>query len=183
MVRCFIAIDTVTEKLKYNVIQVQQLIKKYNIKASLQNPDTLHITLKFLGEIPEIKVKYIEEALNKIDFQKFKIIARGLGGFPSLRKPRVIFINVEKNVQIQKLYQMVETLMQKLGFPRETREFKPHITIARVKSPSRFINDLYSSLLSININEEVLVESVKLKKSILTYKGAIYEDLVVVKLK
>ncbi len=182
MIRCFIAIETSSNKLKAVAQNIRSILQEYNVRASFQDPDSLHITLKFLGEITEVKVEKVKNALSKISHEKFKIVASGVNGFPNLGRPRVIFIDVKDCLSLKILHKKVENLMLLLNFPAERREFKPHITVARVKSFSRLPNQVYNKLLGMQFEETIVIDSVKLKKSTLTPRGAIYEDLHVVKL-
>ena len=177
--RCFIAVDTVTPRLVSVANQVKELLASYRVRASYQNPNTLHITIKFLGEISEGMLDDIIEVLKQIHIRKFSISVRGLGGFPNLRAPRVIFFNVVETKELTELFRFIEGELVKLGFPREVREFKPHITIARVKSRLGFTTKLYESLKNIDIREEILIGDVKLKESILYPHGAVYRDIFV----
>ena len=177
MVRSFIAVDTVTEKLKSIASTVHNILIKDNVRVSLQDPNTLHITIKFLGEVSEERIEVIKKLLNKIACKKFTITAYRINAFPDLRRPRVIFIEVKDSPQLTEWHRSVEALMTSIGFPRETKAFKPHITVARVKSPSRYTTSTYLKLANIEFEEHILVDSLKLKKSTLTSRGAIYEDL------
>jgi len=177
--RCFIAVDTVTPRLVNVANQIKELLVSHRVKASYQNPNTLHITIKFLGEIPDNMLDDIVEVLKRIHIRKFSINIRGLGGFPNLRAPRVLFFNVIETNELNELFRFIERELVKLGFPRETREFKPHITIARIKSRLGFTTKLYESLKNIDIREEILIGDIKLKESILYPHGAVYRDIFV----
>ncbi len=99
--------------------------------ARLQNA---HVTLKFIGEKPESEVERIKAALREIPGRApFEIIFRGLGFFPNERRPRVFWAGMEGRDHLAALAADVERQLAPLGIPREDREFRPHITLARIE--------------------------------------------------
>ncbi len=99
----------------------------------------LHLTLKFLGQIPSEKVPAITGALDPIAVRErlFKVTLKGVGAFPSLRNPRVVWVGLEGDNRLARLQSYVEDAITRLGFESETRPFKPHLTLGRVRSPRR----------------------------------------------
>ncbi|HSL92417.1 MAG TPA: RNA 2',3'-cyclic phosphodiesterase [Candidatus Limnocylindrales bacterium] len=96
----------------------------------------LHLTLKFLGEIPSGRIEEIGALLRAAasDVPVFELSVEGAGGFPSLRAPRVLWIGIrEPLVLVGKLQENMETMLSGAGFPREGRPFHPHITVGRVQ--------------------------------------------------
>jgi 2'-5' RNA ligase len=183
MVRCFIAIDTSTSSLAYHAKRIQDAFKENNIRASFQNPHTLHITMKFLGEVDEGRIEEIKVLLNKITGEPFRIRVSGVGAFPNLRRPRVIFFAIDKSDPLLDIHRQIEDLMSKIGFPREIRSFKPHITLMRVKFPRSLSSKLHNFLFRYDFQESIDITDVRLKRSTLTPSGAIYDDLHVVPLR
>jgi 2'-5' RNA ligase len=99
----------------------------------------MHLTLKFLGEIKEEKVPEIESILDRAvrNHQPFSLKIKGTGYFPLKKKiPRVLWTGVEADETLFSLQQRLESELEKVGFPREKREFHPHLTLGRVKVPS-----------------------------------------------
>jgi 2'-5' RNA ligase len=95
----------------------------------------LHVTLRFLGDRPvplvdELSVR-LADAVRSLP--AFDVALCGLGAFPSLRKPRVLWIGVEANVALAALYQKVDDACASLGVTREARAFHPHVTVGRVR--------------------------------------------------
>jgi 2'-5' RNA ligase len=145
----------------------------------LVEPQNIHITLRFLGEIRQELVQEIIEQMKEIRFSAFKAEFRGLGVFPSLNRPRVVWIGIEQGAE--KLAGIFETLEQRLRTLRvepDRRGFTPHLTIARVRSGrnrdelARLVSEMQDKEFgSINVN------SVRLKKSTLTPSGPMYTDL------
>ncbi len=95
-------------------------------------PGKVHLTIKFLGDIEPSRVDPIAKALEQAlkPFPRFTISAKGLGVFPGLRRPRVLWVGLEGS-QLMKLAAKVEAALEPLGFAREERGFQPHLTIGR----------------------------------------------------
>ncbi|MFN0151629.1 MAG: RNA 2',3'-cyclic phosphodiesterase [bacterium] len=104
-------------------------------------PDAIHLTLKFLGEIEPARVEAVKEALARHVGERgaFDFTLAGVGGFPALARPRVLWAGVSDGAPaVVALAERVEGALEPLGFPREARRFTPHVTIGRVKdSPAR----------------------------------------------
>ncbi len=175
--RLFIAID-ICEELVNKIIPVQNEIKGYPGVKTVE-PENLHITLKFLGEVPRPNLDSIKNALSDVKFNKFEISLKGIGFFPTSSNPRVIWIGVSKGEEkITELAKIVDKKMKKFGFKSD--EFKAHVTIARIK---RLSGDLKSKIKELHEKfydsdfGSMLVENFKLKESILKHTGPIYKDL------
>lgn len=174
--RCFIAIDARSEKLEP---LLSRLASIPGVKAV--EPENLHITLKFLGEISGDKAKQVTQAMERAfhNTEPFSYSIQGVGAFPSLNYIRVIYAGVdvgkEKILDMQK---RLEEELDKIGFKKENRAFVPHITLARVKIPrkkdqiQRFIQDFRSESFG-----EVEVEGVYLMESILKPSGPEYRQV------
>ncbi len=178
MVRSFIAIDIDNEEVVRKIVSFQRELIKYG-KFKIVKPENLHITLKFLGEIDPAKIDVITGILDKIESDKFEIIFRGLGCFPSPSRPNVVWVGVmEENSSLLNIWSYIEDQLQRYGFQRERRGFKPHLTIARVKFISNrqgFRNMIYKyHEFELGVQR---VASIKLKKSTLTPTGPVYDDL------
>jgi len=134
--RAFIAIE-LPVKIKDSLSDIQNKLKNENLKVSWVKPQNLHLTLKFLGDIPFEKleqIKKITEAAIKAS-PGFKVKLEGLGVFPSLRAGRIIWVGV--NQPPPELNQLAEQLEEKLtetGIPVENRDFSAHITIGRIRN-------------------------------------------------
>jgi len=96
----------------------------------------LHVTLKFLGEIPPGRVDEIASLLLAAcgGIPAFEFLVEGAGGFPSLRAPRVLWVDIREPLElVGKLHENMENMLSGAGFPREGRPFHPHITVGRVR--------------------------------------------------
>ncbi len=94
--------------------------------------EKLHITLKFIGEVDEKRFREIDRALSTIKHPPFGVEVAGIGAFPSLQRPRVIWVGA-KGEGLYSLQKEVEEALFSLGIPREVREFVPHVTLGRAK--------------------------------------------------
>jgi len=100
--------------------------------------DSMHLTLKFLGEISEDQASRLKEGLGTLAARSKPIImtCRGLGSFPpGSPNPRVLWAGVHAGPDLALLAEAIESLGEEMGFPREVRPFHPHLTLGRVKSP------------------------------------------------
>lgn len=135
-IRCFIAIE-LPEDLK---IQIGRYIAELRALAphiKWVKENALHITLKFLGELPKGRVDQIITTLMPLRQQQapLKLSLAGIGAFPNEKKPRVIWLGIEPTPRdlFFKLYHRVESYLEAIGIGREKRKFSPHLTLARIK--------------------------------------------------
>ncbi len=175
--RAFIAID-LDQKDYFEDLQDQFPVDS-NSKIKLTK--AYHLTLKFLGEIPEKQIDEIKSKLSQIKFKSFKITLSKPGVFPSENYIRVIWIGLKDNREIINLQKEIEKSLLEI-FPKDER-FHPHLTLARVK----FVKDreiFIRKLKAIKIKlKEMTIKEFKLIKSELTPKGPVYEDLTIFNLK
>ncbi len=101
--------------------------------------DKLHVTLKFLGGVEDSKASGISSLLRRLvlEYSAFDTAITGLGGFPGLGNPRILYVGLSENTELASLQNKIEEELNLLGFPREARTFVPHVTIGRVKSRLR----------------------------------------------
>ncbi|MEM2902589.1 MAG: RNA 2',3'-cyclic phosphodiesterase [Candidatus Bathyarchaeia archaeon] len=181
LVRSFIAIDLTVEDAVKRIAEAQAALKACGADLKLVEPENLHFTLKFLGELSSKEVEDVKEALGEVVFKPFKITLENVGFFPNANYIRVVWVGVSEGVEaLQKVAAEVERRIVEKGFPRDERGFSPHLTIARVK-PSRAREGLLRTVEAwrgrVFGSQEVW--EVKLKKSDLTPSGPVYTDLYV----
>ncbi|MGQ4833026.1 MAG: RNA 2',3'-cyclic phosphodiesterase [Candidatus Asgardarchaeia archaeon] len=183
-IRSFISVDIEEPVLIGKIVRLQDSLKDLGINAKFVEPQNLHYTLKFLGNVSEVKIEEIKEVLSKISLDSFEVEIGGMGSFPSLRRINVIWLGAKKGGdKLVELAKQVDEALLKLNFPKEKRPFTPHLTICRIKT-SRNKEALVKFLMS-NQDIEIgslLVNEFRLKKSTLTPKGPIYETLASFKL-
>jgi 2'-5' RNA ligase len=133
--RAFIAID-LPESIRAALRRKQASFRSVSPEARWTLPEGIHLTLKFLGEISDAKVREVSESLKKLGrFEGFAIGLKGFGFFPDARRPRVFWVGVEAPTSLNRLAEQVEEAMRRIGFAREERAFRPHLTLARFRVP------------------------------------------------
>jgi 2'-5' RNA ligase len=177
--RTFIAVE-LPEKIKKEIEELQAPLKRTDASVSWVKPGNIHVTLKFLGEVPEEKIGEVFSATQKAleGATKFTMNLKGTGAFPNLKRPRVIWIGAGSGEEeLSSLASRIEQEMEKIGFAREKRRFSAHFTIGRVKSPKN-VERLMEMVTSSDFEtEEIQVNEVVVMKSQLDPRGAIYTPL------
>src|SRR3954468_5868895 len=130
--RVFIAID-LPEDVRKQLRDLQNELRPLASTAKWVVPDSIHVTLKFIGETPEKRVEEIDEALGGLSWKPFTVSVHGVGFFPGARSPRVFWAGMDAPT-MQGLTEELDARMEQLGFEREKRAFRPHITLARSKT-------------------------------------------------
>jgi len=133
--RAFIAID-LPENIRAAIRRTQASFRSASPDARWTQPEGIHLTLKFLGEVSDRKVTEVCDSLKKLgQFEAFAIGLKGFGFFPDARRPRVFWVGVEALASLSRLAEQIEEAMQAVGFAREERAFRPHLTLARFRVP------------------------------------------------
>ncbi|HVF42197.1 MAG TPA: RNA 2',3'-cyclic phosphodiesterase, partial [Pyrinomonadaceae bacterium] len=107
-------------------------------RASWEKPEKLHLTLKFLGDVEPARVEALSGAAARAaaGVEPFELIIDAPGAFPPRGQPRVLWLGVvDASERLGLMRSALETECAAAGFPRESRAFKPHLTLARVRSP------------------------------------------------
>jgi 2'-5' RNA ligase len=173
-IRCFVAVD-LPEEMRDEIGRLQSQIATNGLR--LVQPKLVHITIKFLGDVPEEKVERVTDALQKVKIAPFPAHVAGMGTFPG-RDVRVVWLGLEGN--FVELFQSVESTLNTIGFEREARGFSPHVTLGRVGRPGLETNRELRPKIAANSGVDLgsfTVDRFYLKKSTLTRGGPIYEDL------
>ncbi len=186
-IRSFIAIE-LPEEAKKGLARLRKgLERDEHGFVKWVDPQGIHLTLKFLGNIPAKRATEITEAMKEAAqaISPFQLEISGLGAFPSLKQARVFWVGVSGELdKLSALQQNIDSVLAALGFAREERPFVPHLTLARMRegaSPSE--RRSFGELVDSTIFEDkypVDVEAVRLMRSQLTPAGAIYTCLSVV---
>ena len=172
--RVFVAVEISNKKI---LKKIQTFQKNVQIDAKPTKIDQIHFTLEFLGEIDQVKCDQVKDVMKKISFSSFDISLKGVGGFPNMKNPRVIWIGVDKN-GAEKLTSIANEIGMKLtalGF-ENSKKFKPHLTIFRIKKKIGNISSLMQEYETVEFGSET-VSKIKLKKSVLSPDGPEYSDL------
>lgn len=177
MVRAFLSINITNQDLLSRLQHVQGLLDRDAAKLKLVEKDNIHFTLRFFGDVSYSQLDKIETCFNAVRFDEFSIDIRGVGAFPTKRRPRVIWVGVKRNENLMiELKSQFDRLLKSIGYQTEKKDFTPHATIARVRRV------LDGNKLSMNLDSlsetdigMMSVEEFTLMKSTLTPSGPIYE--------
>ncbi len=173
VIRAFIAIDVPVFE---SVVKFQKELASSG-KMKLVEPENMHFTLKFLGDIEESITPDIIKILEAFKFPAFKVTLKGCGAFPSLEYVKIVWVGTDEN-PLEQMSMQIDKKLVMLGFKME-KEHLPHLTVARVKSRiDRSVLEKYRNTEFGSFNAEYI----KLKKSILTEEGPIYKDIDTIKL-
>lgn len=179
----FIAIN-LDWKIKDYLANIQEDIRKFKdaqLKMKSVESKNLHISIKFLGDLNSLEIEKTLLALQKISFQfhPFEIdISKRIGVFPNPKRPRVIWIGIEKGFdKVKKIYHDLEKELREESFYRYDKIFTAHITLGRVKY-LKYPNKLTEFVKSIQFeNFSQTIHSIELMESYLTTQGPIYTVL------
>jgi 2'-5' RNA ligase len=180
MLRSFIAIE-LPDDIRQALGRVQGQLKRDLVGVRWVQPASIHLTLKFLGDIrPEQVQPIAAAAAGAVEGEPpFSLGLSGLGAFPGPRKPRVIWVGIVGDVErLGRLQARLEEALEPLGFPAEHRPFRPHLTLGRIKDPRR-PPDLTRALADVTVPtcNSFDVHEILVYKSDLRPTGAIYTKL------
>lgn len=185
MIRSFVAVS-LPQEVRARLEEYGKELKKLGLYGSFPKSESFHLTLKFLGDIPEAKVDAIGSALERAvaGLAPFSLEVRGLGTFPNPSSARVVWMGFEQSEPLSVLQARVEKVLEDLDFPPEDRPFRPHLTLARLKSKDN-LKDLQAYLQDAGPSAAagaVPVDEVVLFRSELRPDGARYTRLRVARL-
>lgn len=183
LLRAFIAIEIPSEIKKAIATQTASLQKSAGRMVRWVTSENTHLTLKFLGELSTTNVSLLSQALQAECSQQppFLITVKGIGCFPSLHRPRVIWVGLQAPPDLMRLQHRVESAAARLGYEPEDRPFSAHLTIGRVREQASQseMKQLEAGLAVMQIGElgSFTARSVILFKSELRPVGPLYTPL------
>lgn len=176
-VRTFIAVRPPAE-VQRAIGEVQERLRVPGLKVKWVEPENFHLTLKFLGEVPVERLEGVFQGLERAcrGVPAFDLGLEGLGAFPNLRRPRVVWVGLGRGrEEVAGLAGSVENQLTEAGFAGEKRSFKPHATVGRVKEHSPLAGRLGERIAAECLAVEGFrIHSVEVMKSQLTRQGPIY---------
>ena len=178
-VRTFLAFEIDDPTVKKKLTEMQMDAVKRGADLKLVEPENIHMTIRFLGDVTLNMVEKIYLEMQKTQFRPFLVELTGLGVFPSLSYPRVLWAGIAAGAaQLQNVFEQIEPRLESLGLSPDRNAFSPHLTIARVRS-GRNKEQLADFVKSNEKYEFGCVEArcLRLKRSQLTAKGPIYSTL------
>ncbi|MDP2480447.1 MAG: RNA 2',3'-cyclic phosphodiesterase [Candidatus Palauibacterales bacterium] len=153
-------------------------IRESGLPARWVDTDHLHLTLKFLGEVREQRLQAVKDALLEAaaGCPPFELRLEGVGAFPSLRRPRVIWLGVEATLPLRALKHDVEHAFARLGIDRASRAFHPHLTLGRARDQAQAgeFRELERLAARVEVRGGFEVQSVDLMRSRLGPGGTRY---------
>jgi|WetSurMetagenome_2_1015567.scaffolds.fasta_scaffold10348_2 RNA 2',3'-cyclic 3'-phosphodiesterase len=174
MVRAFVALELPGE-IRERLTAAQTALRGCTARLNFVEPALIHITLKFLGEVGERDLPRVMDTLKSIRFTPFPITV-GTVTVNNPSRPHTVWCSIDDHGQGKILFSLVEDALEPLGYQREARGFTPHATLARVKVPDASLLPAIRSLAGKTYGE-CRITGMKLKKSTLTPRGPVYEDL------
>ncbi|MBI4822727.1 MAG: RNA 2',3'-cyclic phosphodiesterase [Nitrospirae bacterium] len=178
-IRCFISVELPLE-IKRSIDEKTKALRDSGDDVKWVRIENLHITLKFLGKTPEARLPEIKDRLTSAvsPLRSFSIEFASAGAFPNVRYPRIVWLGIRNSEHLVRLQSAVEMALTAIGFEPEERQFKPHLTIGRVKSARgkealvREIENLKGTVFG-----KIQVENISIMKSELHPKGSKYTRL------
>jgi len=133
--RLFIALD-IDRSIRERIARFIEGVRNFAPDARWMKEEALHVTLKFIGELPEEKVEAIKQSLSTVTSSAGDIRFRGYGFFPTPKSARVFWVGMESGPELAALAAAIDDKTAVHGIPREERRFSPHLTLARASGAS-----------------------------------------------
>ncbi|MBW2426697.1 MAG: RNA 2',3'-cyclic phosphodiesterase [Deltaproteobacteria bacterium] len=179
--RLFVAIE-LNEQERQRLHRAAAPLRAAELPVRWVRPDAYHLTLRFLGEVASDRVSELAAVMQRAVAGSacFSLGLGGLGGAPGLRRPRVIWVEIEESEALRRLHQRLEGALADLGFEREPRRFRPHLTLGRLRrdGPAGGLTGLVGLARELDFGGAIEVTGLSLIRSRLASDGARYEALV-----
>jgi RNA 2',3'-cyclic 3'-phosphodiesterase len=178
-IRSFIAFDMKNDNVLNRLAATQKMLIQTNADLKLVEPKNIHITLRFLGAIKPEMIDKVYAVMKNVKFSPFNIQISGLGVFPTLNYPRVVWAGITDGAeQLKNIFEQLEPQIHELGFSPDPNGFSPHLTIARVRSGAnkQRLVDLVTKQANYDFGN-IRGDCLRLKKSQLSPKGPTYSTL------
>ena len=128
--RIFVALD-IDDAIRQRIQRFMEGVSGFAPDVRWVRPESLHVTLKFIGEQPPQVVEEIKRVLSSVDCEPLEMSFRGYGFFPTARSPRVFWIGIESGPRLAAMAKAIDQSLNVLGIPQEEHPFTPHLTLAR----------------------------------------------------
>jgi 2'-5' RNA ligase len=186
-VRLFLAVE-LPDAVKERLSRLRELFAAHGRSVKWTAAPLLHITVRFLGELPASRVPTVLSASRRaaLEVEPFTLHLDNLGAFPNSRSPRVLWVGLTPDSgcqSFQQLFASAEDALEVQGFTRERRTLSPHVTLGRVReevrAPERAAigQTMQRAQRGLTIDEEFLVRSLTVMRSILGTHGPTYTPL------
>ncbi|HET9407694.1 MAG TPA: RNA 2',3'-cyclic phosphodiesterase [Candidatus Sulfotelmatobacter sp.] len=128
--RLFLALD-IDDEIRGRLVRFMDGVRDFAPDARWVKPESLHVTLKFIGEVPEIFPDRIRQGLQGVHVHTFQLRFQGYGFFPSSKATRVFWVGIDAESQLGELARAINASLEKLGIAKDEHAFSPHLTLAR----------------------------------------------------
>jgi len=182
--RTFIAIN-IPNDVRAAIDEFQEKLQEHRADVKWVRPESIHITLKFLGDVEATRIKEIARSINETvkEVEPFTVTVQGVGTFPNDRRPRVLWVGVKTGANIlSDVAGRIDVALSGLGFEKEKRRYSAHLTLGRVRS-TRGIEAVVRSMRALEFETKPFdVTEIDVMKSVLQRTGAVYSVLERIKL-
>ena len=177
--RLFVAVDTPPE-VKDRLEHLCAELRESHAQVRWESRNKFHVTMKFLGAADDSLVQNVMAALERVSGgrEPFSVTVRGIGTFPNLRNPRIVWVGVDDPTGgLVRLHVSIDQELVPLGFQPEDRAFHPHLTLGRIKG-TRNLHTLRRMLESVTFEgQPTTVHEILLVRSELKPSGSVYTIL------
>lgn len=186
MIRLFVAIDipdAIKAVVESHYREIQRQFKERKIRSiKWVDPRLWHITLKFLGELPEQKLPMCQKIVEQCGqlHNTLKLRFRHIGCFPGLQRPRVVWAGIEDNTKcLENMHLFLDKSFESIGISREQKKFHAHLTFCRIKKCPPYLTETLADILKTGLETPWFeVRHITLYKSKLTPSGPIYTPII-----
>ena len=173
------AFDLENEQVRRKLAAIQKLLVQTGADLKPVETENIHVTMRFLGNVTPRTVEAVFEEMKKTQFAPFNVQIKGLGAFPDVRHPRVVWAGITEGAnELRGIFSQVEPRLRALGFAPDEKGFSPHLTIARVRSARNKAQ--LSQFVTENAGYDfgtIRAECFRLKQSVLSPRGPVYSTL------
>jgi 2'-5' RNA ligase len=178
-IRSFLSFDIDNPAVRNKLAKTQALVVQTDADVKLVETENIHVTMRFLGDISLSVVDKVFEEMKTVQFVPFNIQLKGVGVFPSLSYPRVVWAGITEGTnELRSIYEQLEPRLRGLGFEADDHGFSPHLTIARVRSGRNKaqLADFVRANAELDFGP-IKAECLRLKRSVLSPRGPTYSTL------
>lgn len=175
-VRTFVCVEVPAE-IRARLEALQRLLRRPDVPISWVKPANIHLTIKFLGDVPASRIEHVGRAVERAcqPIPPFDLTVAGAGCFPAAKSPRVLWVGLQPLPdELRRLHANLEAELAREGFAREAKRFAPHLTIGRVRDPLKARQTVAELLAAGFAAETYRAEEVIVMRSELNPAGSIY---------
>ena len=174
MVRAFLALE-LSGEIRDRLKVVEDTLRTSSARMTFVDPDNIHITVKFLGDVDDRLLPRVMEAVKQIPFAPFPVRVEDVT-LNNPKRPFTVWCSINDAGKCNEIFGLVEDKLAPLGFARENRRFTPHATLARIKEPDPSLFKIIGTFKGKSYGN-CTISGIRLKNSTLTPRGPVYEDL------